>query len=83
MPVWTAFITHQIDTPGWASRDRMNVVSLADLQQYIFTAEYSPGKTSAGRFELIFFESHGNAPSLVPLICFANLIRCPRLYDCS
>ena len=67
VPVWTAFITHQIDTPGWISFDHSKVVSLMDLQLYIFTAGYIPGETPTGGFELKFSYSEGTVTSHVHL----------------
>ena len=58
-PVWTAFITHQILSPTWLSRDSPRVVHLADLQRYIFTEEYNPQKTPSGAHELTFIGSAG------------------------
>ena len=54
--------------PLWASRDSRRVVLLADLQQYIFTTDYNPHKTSTGGFELTFVESQGTAAVLVNLL---------------
>lgn len=56
-PIWTAFITHQILSPTWMSRDSRRVVHLADLQRYVFTEEYNPQKTSTGAHELTFIGS--------------------------
>ena len=68
MPVWTAFITHQIRVPGWASRDIQRVVLLADIQQYIFTTDYVPQKTSSGAFKLTFIISSGIVATLVHFV---------------
>lgn len=56
-PIWTAFITHQILSPTWLSRDSPRVVHLADLQRYIFTEAYNPQKTPSGAHELTFIGS--------------------------
>lgn len=55
-PIWTAFITHQILSPTWMSRDSPRVVHIADLQRYIFTEEYNPQRTPEGAHELTFIE---------------------------
>ena len=67
-PIWTAFITQQIHAPAWASRDRSRIVHLADLQQFIFTADYNSQKTSTGKIVLTFISSNGNTPNLVNLL---------------
>ena len=64
-PIWTAFITHQVYTPTWASRASSKIVVLADLQQFIFTADYDPQKTSTGKYELDFTSSSGTTPTQV------------------
>ncbi|CAD6593939.1 MAG: hypothetical protein ASARMPRED_008234 [Alectoria sarmentosa] len=56
-PIWTAFITHQILSPTWMSRDGPGVVHLAELQRYVFTEEYNPQKTPTGAHELTFLGS--------------------------
>ncbi|KAF6239034.1 hypothetical protein HO173_002906 [Letharia columbiana] len=53
-PIWTAFVTHQIISPTWMSRDTPGVVHLADLQRYVFTEEYTPQRTPTGAHELTF-----------------------------
>ena len=58
-PIWTAFITHQILSPTWMSRDSSRVVRLAELQRYVFTDEYNPQMTPEGAHELTFIESNG------------------------
>ena len=69
MPVWTAFITHQINQIGWASRHHSRLVSLAHLQQYIFTANYGyPSKTSANHVMLSFHTVTGTVSSLIHLL---------------
>ena len=67
-PIWTAFITHQILSPTWASRDSPGVIHLADLQQYIFAEDYNPQKTPTGAFDLRFTVDSGIAPCLVNFI---------------
>ncbi len=67
-PIWTAFITDQILSPAWASCDSPGVVHLVYLQQYIFTADYTPRKMPTGAFDLIFTVVRGIAPFLVYFI---------------
>ena len=68
-PVWTAFITRHIRMPEWASWDSKRVVHLVELEQFIFTNDYSPPKTSKGEFELTFIEIRGITPvTLVVLV---------------
>ena len=64
-PIWTAFITHQIYTPTWASHASSTMVVLADLQQFIFTTDFDPQKTSTGKYELDFTSSSGTTPTQV------------------
>ncbi|KAL8785318.1 MAG: hypothetical protein Q9195_008687 [Heterodermia aff. obscurata] len=58
-PVWTAFITHLINSRTWKWRDSHSpkTVYLADLQRYIFTEEYSPQLGPDGEHELRFTTS--------------------------
>lgn len=60
-PIWTAFVTKQLRVPGWASRDSQKVVLLADLEQFIFTNDYSPQTILTDKFELTFITSSGTA----------------------
>ena len=55
-PVWTAFITHLINSRTWKWRDSHSpkTVYLADLQRYIFTEEYAPQLGPDGEHELTF-----------------------------
>ena len=64
-PIWTAFITHQILSSTWLEREGPRVFHLADLQQYIFSADYRPPKTSSGQFVLTFMASAGKHRSLL------------------
>lgn len=68
VPIWTAFITNQIRDAAWARRDGPRVVLLADLQQFIFTTDYSPQKAPTGEIELTFSDSRGTVPVLVVVI---------------
>ena len=70
-PIWTAFVTKQIRIPGWASRDSKRVI-LAELEQFIFTNDYSPPKTSKGEFELTFIEFSGI--TLVTLVFLVHML---------
>ena len=68
-PIWTAFITKQIIMPEWVSQKSARVVLLAELEQFIFTNDYSPPKTSRDEFELTFIEARGIVPvTLVVLV---------------
>lgn len=71
-PVWTAFITHQLRAPAWASYGGPGAVVLADLQQFIFTTDYNPQRTSTGKAELAFIKTTGMTPCLVDLSKYAN-----------
>ena len=75
-PIWTAFITHQILSFIWILRDSPKVFHLEDLQQYIFSDDYSPGTSPTGEFILYFRKFSGKVPILVGLIVYANWIRC-------
>ncbi len=59
MPVWTAFVTHQIFSPTWMILASPNKVHLMDLQKFIFTDDYSYNKAPDGEHELHFVESNG------------------------
>lgn len=67
-PIWTAFITHQILSPTWMSRDSPRVVHIADLQRYIFTEEYNPQRTPEGAHELTFIEPAGTCFPLAEIL---------------
>lgn len=67
-PMWTALITHQMDSPTWLSRDSPRVVHIVELQPYILTEEYDPQKTTPGAFDLTFIMHRGTAPNLVDLV---------------
>ena len=72
-PVWTAFVTTQIRTPGWASRNSKRVV-LPDIEPFFFTNNYSASKTSKDKFELTFVDARGIA-LVIPLVLVHLLIR--------
>ena len=71
-PIWTAFVTKQIRIPGWASWGNSRVVVLAELEQFIFTNDYSPPRTSKDEFELTFVESPGI--TLVNLVILVHML---------
>ena len=58
-PIWTAFITHQITSSIWMSRDSRRVVHLAELNRHVFTDEYLPQRTHTGAHELTFIHTSG------------------------
>ena len=78
-PIWTAFIPQTMKYPIWFWPDNTRVVHLADLQQYIFSKDYNPPKTSSGNLELTFIRAEGKVLILVRLIVYANSIRCYRI----
>ena len=43
-------------------------MALADLQQFIFTTEYNPQRTSTGKAELTFIKNTGMRPCLGGLV---------------
>lgn len=57
LPVWTAFVTHQFDSPKWMKRVSKTKVHLADLQIYVFCQEYqeqNQRRGTSGAFEICF-----------------------------
>ena len=60
-PVWTAFITHLIQSRFWISQPNGKIVQLAELSPYIFTTEdnYKAQKSEDGKHELVFRSSEG------------------------
>ena len=55
--------------PEWVSQKSARVVLLAKLEQFIFTNDYSPPKTSRDEFELTFMHTRGIVPvTLVVLV---------------
>ena len=81
-PVWTAFITHQMRFPGWASRDRLRGVLLADIQQFVFTTDYNPQKTSSGAFRLTFITPSGTMATLVHLVILLTSLDARDFMEC-
>ena len=59
MPVWTAFITYQIQSSSWMRRSQRRNIHLRDLQRYIFSSEYMPQFGPGGEHELSFLDSKG------------------------
>lgn len=69
-PIWTAFITHQILSPTWMSRDSSRVIHLAELNRCVFTEEYNPQRTHTGAHELTFIKRSGTIPLSLSLSFF-------------
>lgn len=57
-PVWTAFITHHIDSPYWFRRVK-NMVLLRELKRVVFFPEYSPPRNNHGEHILQFTSEGG------------------------
>ncbi|KAL2154119.1 hypothetical protein VTH82DRAFT_2795 [Thermothelomyces myriococcoides] len=56
-PVWTAFVTHQSQSPTWLSRRSRNRVWLKDIQLYVFCSTYrqeNMRQNKLGAFEIHF-----------------------------
>ncbi|PKS10506.1 hypothetical protein jhhlp_002258 [Lomentospora prolificans] len=56
-PVWTAFITHQYNSPTWLVKKSRHRVWLKEIQLYVFCHRYRPHKqrkNREGAFELNF-----------------------------
>ncbi|PYH45441.1 uncharacterized protein BP01DRAFT_356486 [Aspergillus saccharolyticus JOP 1030-1] len=54
-PVWTAFITDHIGTPGWIRRPEPKIVVLKEVRRSIFTfPDYTPPQTARGEHVLKF-----------------------------
>ncbi|KAK3394626.1 hypothetical protein B0H63DRAFT_506302 [Podospora didyma] len=61
-PVWTAFVTHQSQSPTWLSRRSRHRVWLKDVQLYVFCKTYrqeSMRQNKSGAFELYFVSEEG------------------------
>ena len=54
MPVWTAFITHQIVSRDWLKIASQRVIHLGELKRYVFSPDYTPQRTSRGEAVLNF-----------------------------
>ncbi|KAK4128288.1 hypothetical protein N657DRAFT_563192 [Parathielavia appendiculata] len=56
-PVWTAFVTHQSQSPRWLSRRSRHRVWLKDVQLYVFCNTYrqeNMRQNKSGAFEIYF-----------------------------
>ncbi|AEO65790.1 uncharacterized protein THITE_2113217 [Thermothielavioides terrestris NRRL 8126] len=56
-PVWTAFVTHQSQSPTWLSRRSRRRVWLKDVQLYVFCNTYhqeNMRQNKSGAFEILF-----------------------------
>lgn len=59
-PVWTAFITHSINSRAWMRRVDSRVVLLRELQRTVFTfTDYTPPRTARGEHILKFTSRSG------------------------
>lgn len=66
-PVWTAFITHAIGSPGWCRQVDKRTVALAELRPHIFSARYQPQLTPSDGF-MLRFETRGDAEAFLEVI---------------
>ena len=64
MPVWTAFITYQIQSRSWMRRSQRRNIHLRELQRYIFSSEYMPQFGPGGEHELSFLDPKGKSTRL-------------------
>ncbi len=80
-PIWTAFITHQVQSRRWMRQVSSKVVHLADLQRYIFTTDYTPQVAPGGKHELCFDQSSGTSTSPYIACIRANRSRCNRFRE--
>ncbi|KAL1973893.1 hypothetical protein VTN31DRAFT_5453 [Thermomyces dupontii] len=53
-PVWTAFITHHLNSRTWMRLIAPSTVILSELRRKIFTSQYNPPRTSRGDAVLKF-----------------------------
>ncbi|KAK1828195.1 hypothetical protein QBC39DRAFT_393293 [Podospora conica] len=61
-PVWTAFVTHQSQSPTWISRRSRHRVWLKDVQLYVFCKTYrqeNMRQNKSGAFEIYFVSEEG------------------------
>jgi hypothetical protein len=61
-PVWTAFITHQSQSPTWLSRRSRHRIWLKDIQLYVFCNTYRQEhmrQNKSGAFEIHFDREEG------------------------
>lgn len=82
--MWTAFITHHIDSPYWVRRVKSRVL-LQEAKRVIFFPEYSPPRTSRGEHILKFTSEDG--VYFTTYWCFYSLTyiwcRCQRFCWCD
>ncbi|KAK4165850.1 hypothetical protein QBC43DRAFT_207813 [Cladorrhinum sp. PSN259] len=61
-PVWTAFVTHQSQSPTWLSRRSRHRIWLKDVQLYVFCSAYrqeNMRQNKSGAFEIYFDREEG------------------------
>lgn len=61
-PVWTAFVTHQSQSPTWLSRRSKHRIWLKDVQLYVFCSAYrqeNMRQNKSGAFEIYFDREEG------------------------
>jgi hypothetical protein len=56
LPLWTAFIAHNLKERSWLKRTNDKQVEIKRLEQYIFFDGYIPTLTRKGRFIIKFVE---------------------------
>lgn len=66
-PVWTAFITHAIGSPGWCRQVDRRTVALAELRPHIYSARYRPQLTPSDGF-MLRFETRDDAEAFLEVI---------------
>jgi len=59
VPLWTAFITHNLREPGWLKRPADKQVELRKLEHHIFFDGYIPTISRNGRYIIKFVEKEG------------------------
>ena len=83
MPVWTAFINHNITAKTWARLSESRKVHIVDMQRYIFQfdEDYSPQLGPKGEHELYFIESSGkwSSPYYFPVSASNYARRCATI----
>ena len=58
-PIWTAFITHLVESRSWMTRPSPRVIHLRDLQRFVFNEDYEPQTAPTGEHELDFVTTSG------------------------
>jgi hypothetical protein len=68
VPIWTAFITDQVLSPGWLRRDTQsrNTIILSELHHHVFSSDFKPTSNAEGYHTLEFREERGIAISETP-----------------